>query len=53
MGRCSNCWWLSDERTGLCCNEQSEYNGCFVNMDNACDCWESRDEGMIGEMEDE
>ena len=43
MGQCSNCWWLSDKRTGICCNEKSEYNLCFVNMDNVCERWSARD----------
>ena len=46
--QCQYCWWLSDERTGLCCNEESEYNLCNVNMDNSCplfsDRWGREDE---------
>ena len=43
MGTCNDCWWLSDHKTGLCCNEKSEYNLCNVNMDNHCQHWSARD----------
>ena len=43
MGTCNDCWWLSDHKTGLCCNENSEYNLCNVNMDNHCPQWSARD----------
>ena len=49
---CSNCWWLSDSRTRICCNEESEYNLCNVNMDNTCPLWAAVDGHNLPDLPD-
>ena len=40
---CATCWWYSDERTGLCCNEDSgKYLRC-VRDGGACEKWLGRE----------
>ena len=36
MGRCGDCWWLSDRFTCVCVNEQSSHCADFVRLDDTC-----------------
>ena len=43
MEKCKDCWWLSDDKTGICCNWDSEYYKTCVNMDNTCRFFSRKD----------
>ena len=43
---CRNCWWLSDEHTSVCTNENSPHYAEFILL-NQCCAWYDADETRI------
>ena len=48
---CRDCWWLSDEYTCVCTNEDSPHCADFVLLNQSCPYWDederrARNQGM-------
>ena len=48
---CKDCWYFSDKRTRICCNEKSHYYGLSVWEDFVCDCYSNAVDPMFGDLE--
>jgi len=49
---CSNCKWLSDSFSSVCCNSQSEHCADFVEKETVCQQWEKKESSENKEPKD-